>query len=188
MARPKAFDRDVALDAAIAVFREHGFEGTSAEGLVGAMGIGRQSLYDTFGDKWRLYCAAVERYCQAETQGHREALKTGPLAIDGVRAMLARVVAEADQACLGVGSICEFGRTREELTRVHDTAWRTMAPALLDRIRAAQAEGSLSAGLSPETAADFLRAHITGLRIAARGGADRDRLASMSALALRALQ
>ena len=55
MARPREFDADAALDGAIGVFREHGFEGASAEMLVNAMGIGRQSLYDTFGDKWQLY-------------------------------------------------------------------------------------------------------------------------------------
>jgi TetR/AcrR family transcriptional repressor of nem operon len=55
MARPKEFVEEQALDAAIEVFREHGFEGTSAEMLVRAMRIGRQSLYDTFGDKWEIY-------------------------------------------------------------------------------------------------------------------------------------
>ncbi|OWJ59872.1 TetR/AcrR family transcriptional regulator, partial [Inquilinus limosus] len=48
MARPKEFDSEKALDAAIEVFREHGFDGTSTDMLVRAMGIGRQSLYDTF--------------------------------------------------------------------------------------------------------------------------------------------
>jgi TetR/AcrR family transcriptional regulator, transcriptional repressor for nem operon len=55
MARPKEFVEEQALDAAIEVFREHGFEGTSAEMVVRAMRIGRQSLYDTFGDKWEIY-------------------------------------------------------------------------------------------------------------------------------------
>jgi len=57
MARPKAFIEEQALDAAINVFREHGFEGTSAEMLVRALKIGRQSLYDTFGDKWKIFFA-----------------------------------------------------------------------------------------------------------------------------------
>ena len=170
MARPKAFDKDAALDASIGVFREHGFEGTSAQMLVGAMGIGRQSLYDTFGDKWRLYCAAVERYAQTETLAHREALRSGARAIDGLQAMLDRVVAQADQACLGVGSICEFGRSRKDLTAIHEAAWRALAPALLDQIRRAQAEGDLAPGLEPQAAADFLNANIAGIRIAARGG------------------
>ena len=59
MARPKEFDTDVALDAAVGVFGEHGFEGSSSAMLVEAMGIGRQSLYDTFGDYHWLYVASA---------------------------------------------------------------------------------------------------------------------------------
>src|SRR6516225_6494104 len=110
MARPKEFDQDEALDAAIGVFREHGFEGTSTPMLVDAMGIGRQSIYDTFGDKWQLYCVAVRRYATAEVAEHLAALRGPARAIDGISAMIDRVVREAHKACLGVGSICEFGR------------------------------------------------------------------------------
>ncbi len=109
MARPKAFDTEQALEAAIGVFRERGFEGSSADMLVRAMGIGRQSLYDTFGDKWQLYCTAVRSYGRAEHAAHLVALRSGKRAIDGITAMMERVVENADQACLGVGSLCEFG-------------------------------------------------------------------------------
>jgi TetR/AcrR family transcriptional repressor of nem operon len=188
MARPKAFDRDVALNAAIGVFREHGFEGTSADMLVGAMAIGRQSLYDTFGDKWRLYCLAVERYSEGEILLHRAALRTGPRAVDGLKAMLDRVVAEAGQACLGVGSICEFGRTRGDLSRIHEAAWRALKPPLVEQIGRAQAEGDIAPSVSPDAAADFLNANIAGIRIAARGGADGPGLKALAELALRAMQ
>src|ERR1700761_5248711 len=87
MARPREFDVDAALDGAIGVFGEHGFEGASAERLVNAMGIGRQSLYDTFGDKWRLYRAAVRRYGMGECSAHFDALRSGVRAIDGIEAM-----------------------------------------------------------------------------------------------------
>src|SRR5690606_23683075 len=122
MARPREFDRDKALDAAIGVFREHGFEGTSTEMLVRRMGIGRQSLYDTFGDKWQLYRSSLQRYAGAETQAHAAALRSKARAVDGIKAMIDRVVADASQACLGVNSICEFGRRRPELVEIHDAA------------------------------------------------------------------
>src|SRR5579872_3947904 len=105
MARPREFDSDAALDGAIDVFREYGFEGSSAQMLVDAMGIGRQSLYAAFGDKWQLYCAAVRRYGLGECTAHFEALRSGARAIDGIDAMLRRVVETADRPCLGVGSI-----------------------------------------------------------------------------------
>lgn len=95
MARIKEFDRDEALDAAIAVFREHGFEGTSTEMLLKAMKIGRQSLYDTFGDKWKLYCLAVERYSASETSAHIALLRGKPRALEGIRLVMERVVDNA---------------------------------------------------------------------------------------------
>src|SRR5258706_6133510 len=62
MARPKEFDRDVALRRAIPVFWKKGFARTSTEDLVAAMGIGKQSLYDTFGDKRGLFLEALRTY------------------------------------------------------------------------------------------------------------------------------
>jgi len=61
VARPKAFDRAQALQAAMQVFWVKGYEATSLEDLLAAMEIGRQSLYDTFGDKRRLYLEALTR-------------------------------------------------------------------------------------------------------------------------------
>ena len=187
MARSKEFDREQALDAAIDVFRDHGFEGTSTDMLVKAMRIGRQSLYDTFGDKWQLYRSAVERYATAETNAHVEILCGEGQAVDGIRQMVERVVQEARRACLGVGSICEFGQTRAELITVHQVAGRRLKDAMRHRIAEAQAAGDVFAGLSPVEVADFLVASFAGIRIAARGGADHAHLQSLGRLALRAI-
>jgi AcrR family transcriptional regulator len=188
MARPKAFDIDLALDDAISVFREHGYEGASAEMLVRAMGIGRQSLYDTFGDKWGLYCAAVRRYAQAETRAHLQALRSELRASDGLAAMVTRVVAQASTPCLGVNSICEFGRSRPELTDIHAAARTVLHAAISERVQEAQADGDLAPDLAPEETADFLSASFAGIRIAARGGAAPSRLEGLGALAMRALR
>jgi AcrR family transcriptional regulator len=170
------------------VFREHGFEGTSAQMLVDAMGIGRQSLYGAFGDKWQLYCSAARRYGMGECAAHFEALRSGARAIDGMDKMLRRVVETADQPCLGVGSICEFGASRPDLEEINALLGRSLREAIAARVRDAQREGDVAAGLHPEAIADFLIANIAGIRVAGRGGADRATLTGLADMALRALQ
>ena len=187
MARPKEFIAEEALDAAIGVFREHGYEGTSAEMLVRRLGIGRQSLYDTFGDKWQLYVAAVQRYAARETEAHLSALASEQRALDGLRAMVERVVDDAAEACLGVNSICEFGTGKPELAAVRESSGRALTKAIVARIREAQAQGDVAAEIDPSNATEFLYASFAGIRVAARGGAGHRRLRSLGQLALRAL-
>ena len=188
MARAREFDADTALDGAIGIFREHGFEGASAEMLVNAMGIGRQSLYDTFGDKWQLYRSAVRRYGMGECAAHFEALRSGVRAIDGIDAMLRRVVKTAHQPCLGIGSICEFGDSRADLAEVRAPSSAILRAAIAGRVRDAQQDGDVAANLDAEAISEFLIANIAGLRVAGRGGANRAALTSLADMALRALR
>ena len=188
MARTREFDADAALDAAIGVFREHGFEGSSAQMLVDAMGIGRQSLYATFGDKWQLYRSAVRRYGMGECAAHLDALRSGPRAIDGINAMLRRVVETADQPCLGVGSICEFGASRQDLTEINELLGAGLRGAVAGRIRDAQREGDVAVDIDPEATVAFLIANIAGIRVTGRGGADPATLTSLADMALRAIR
>ncbi|MBR8236030.1 TetR/AcrR family transcriptional regulator [Burkholderia sp. AU42008] len=187
MARNKEFDIDHVLDAAIDVFRSHGYAGTSAGMLVEAMRIGRQSLYDTFGDKWGLYCAAVKRYGDIERQAHLDALNEGHKAIDGLRAMMNRVVREARQSCLGVVSICEFGDSDPELTKLREGVGKFLLESLTQKVREAQAQGDISRDVDAKQAASFLFASIAAIRLSARGGATDPELASLGQLAMRVL-
>lgn len=188
MARPKSFDDDVALDAAIGMFREHGYEGTSAQMLVDAMGIGRQSLYNSFGDKAGLYSAAVRRYAIGETHAHQKALRTGNRAIEGIVAMVERVVREAKTPCLGVNSIAELGTTWPALNEIRTAADRSLRAAIVAQVEAAQVEGDIAADLDPDVIATWFVASFAGIRIAARGGASPEHLAGLGELTLRALQ
>lgn len=187
MARPKEFNSDAALDAAIGVFREHGYEGTSAEMLVTAMKIGRQSLYDTFGDKWQLYCVALERYTTSETQRHIRALQSEPKAVDGLRQMLTRVVAQARTPCLGVGSVSEFGQSKPELIRICGSSTETLRDALVAQISRAQSEGDLATDTDPNDAANYLAASVAALRIAARSGSSDQELHGIAQVVLKVL-
>src|ERR1700676_3200330 len=62
VSRPKEFDREVVLETAQAVFWRKGYKATSTEDLRLAMGIGRQSFYDTFGGKRQIYIEVLQRY------------------------------------------------------------------------------------------------------------------------------
>lgn len=187
MARPKEFDVDAAVEIAVGVFRERGYEGTSAAMLVEAMGIGRQSLYDTFGDKWGVYCEALRHYCEEESRAHREALASTDRAFDGVRAMLERVVAERDPGCLGIGSVVEFGMTQPEIVKIRSSFGKLLNKAVIDALTKARAQGDVAPDLDLPQLATFLLNTISTIRLAARGGAPRDHVAAIAELALRAL-
>jgi len=62
MARPKEFDQEKALRKAIRLFSQQGFAATSTDDLMRVMEVGRQSMYDTFGDKRALFLKALELY------------------------------------------------------------------------------------------------------------------------------
>ncbi|MBB2200816.1 TetR/AcrR family transcriptional regulator [Gluconacetobacter tumulisoli] len=188
MARPQEFDRDQVLDAAIAVFRQHGFEGSSATALVTAMGIGRQSLYNSFGDKWQLYRDAMHRYATGEVEAHLAALRSGVRAIDGIQRFLQRVVETAQEMCLGVSSICEFGTSHADLLDIHERFGKVLNAALCERIRRAQADGDVSPDMKPDDAAAFLMSTIAGIRVSARAGTDPKILAAVARTALRGIR
>ena len=88
MSRPKEFDRATALKAAIAVFSDHGYEGTSTDALLEAMGINRQSMYDTFGDKRRLYLDALQQYNADSVSDIIRSLNTRSSPLKGLEAAL----------------------------------------------------------------------------------------------------
>jgi hypothetical protein len=99
--------------------------------------------------------------------------------------MLRRVVKTADQPCLGVSSIYEFGAARPDLKEINALLARSLRGAIAARVRDAQREGDVATSLDPKAIAEFLIANIAGIRVAGRGGADRATLADMALRALR---
>ena len=65
MGRPRGFDDATAIDAATAVFRERGFDGTSVDDLVRALGVHRGSLYQAFGSKRGLWLRVLRAHVEA---------------------------------------------------------------------------------------------------------------------------
>jgi AcrR family transcriptional regulator len=85
MGRPKAFDPDEALQAGVELFWRQGYAATTTDDLARAMRIGRQSFYDTFGDKRRCYLKALRRYSLGEIGRQIEVMRGLPPLDRGAR-------------------------------------------------------------------------------------------------------
>ncbi len=184
MARPREFDRDVALEQAINLFWSKGFAATSTDDLLKAMGIARQSLYNAFGDKRQLYLEALHSYQRKSTSGHMARLTAPASPLDGIRDLLAGLTPEDDAlrrlGCMGVGAVAEFGTTDPELVGMRQKIAPLLGARLVERIREGQATGEIDDSLDPEQAAGFVQMAMTGLQVAARGGASADDLHGMA--------
>lgn len=191
MARPKEFDRDQALDVALQVFLAQGYEATTTEDLRLAMNIGRQSFYDTFGDKRRLYLEALERYNTKSITSFIGSLSDAPSA----RAALEKALTSfADQpagelalGCMGINAVCEFGRSDDEVTQLIDASNRAFSTALRRVLAAGKDQGEFPASLDIGNAVAFLVSTLAGMKVSAKAGASSQTLSDIAGFAVRAL-
>jgi TetR/AcrR family transcriptional regulator, transcriptional repressor for nem operon len=192
MPRPKEFDRESALKGAVQVFCEGGFEGTSTEDLLRGMGISRQSMYDTFGDKRALYLEALRHYMTERVASQIRILSAGASALKGLEAALNAAAItgslEASSGCMGLGAISEFGRSDHEIASLIDTAERTLLCALHYRIDNGKSRGEISADVDTQAGAEFVRATFSAIKLAARGGASPQTLRNIARMTIRSLK
>jgi AcrR family transcriptional regulator len=187
MARPREFDRELALESATSVFWAKGTS-ASTEDLLAAMGIGRQSLYNAFGDKRALYLEAPERYQRATTSGHLQRLRAPVSPLASIKALLFGLIVEDNgqraMGCMGVGAISEFGAGDPALTELRDRVGPVLYSCLVERLREGQARGEMDPAMNVEDAARFVQMTMTGLQLAARSGASADALRSLAHFAV----
>ncbi|MGW8698173.1 TetR/AcrR family transcriptional regulator [Streptomyces eurythermus] len=196
MARPRTFDEEQALDAAMRTFWRKGYEATSTEDLCAATGLGRSSIYNTFKSKHALFQRVLDRYMTTMNAGQLAVLEDPALSgADRIRALFARVLdGDAENrptgrslGCLGVNTTIELaGRDAVAAGMLErDTAHRL--DALRAVVEAGRRDGSITSSRDAGDLARFLNATIAGLRVSAQGGADRATLDAIAAIALDAL-
>jgi TetR/AcrR family transcriptional repressor of nem operon len=192
MARPREFDRDAAVERAMSVFWKKGFAATSTDDLLRAMKIGRQSMYDTFGDKHSLYLEALERYQQESVAENIRRLRSAASPLAGLEAFVIGIIATdksaRERGCMGVGSICEFGNTDLDLVTLRTKNGGVQHRALIERLRHAQAANEIGANVDIERAARFVETTMFGLQVAAKAGASFQALRDTAAFAIESLR
>lgn len=191
MARPKEFDRDKALQGAIALFSEKGYAGASTAELLGAMGIGRQSMYDTFGDKRGLYLAALERYSSENIALFVREMTLSDSPLEGLRLALsgfAQRSTTGQSGCLGIGAVLEWGRCDAEVTALTDQAGAAQTVAVTRQLAQAREAGELGADVEVDAGVSFVAAAVAGIRVMARAGVQAATLEQIVELTIRALK
>lgn len=181
MARAKEFDVDEALDRAIELFWAQGYEATSLNDLLNHMEIGRQSLYDTFGDKHELFLAALDRY-----RAKMVALFLGPLEADDASLRTIRQYFEGSlkaatsqnprRGCLIVNSAMELAPHDGDVAKKCGASLKRVESAFLNALEGAAKHGELPRNRDLRALARHLTTFGQGMAVMAKSGASKSTL------------
>jgi AcrR family transcriptional regulator len=189
--RPISFDKGAALEAAMLLFWERGFEGTSMAELTKAMGLSPSSIYAAFGDKYALFSLAVKRYTESRAQYATKALEE-PTLEKVVRALFDSTVAFLTtpghpSTCMtlggAVGCSVDASPARDIMIEIR----KQNEVAMSERFLQARKSGDLSKDVNIDDYTRYLSSILAGLSIQAANGSTKAELKRTAKMALRHL-
>jgi AcrR family transcriptional regulator len=187
--RPREFDPEQAIEQALAVFWEKGYEGASLTDLTEAMEINRPSLYAAFGSKEELFRRVVERYVSGPGDFVRLALEQPTVrgVVESILQGTVEVLTDpANPAgCLLVQGALACRETADPVRRELAARRAAGEAALRHRLERAIAEGDLPPSSDASSLASFLTTVMWGMAVRARSSASREELLRVAELTLR---
>lgn len=193
MPRLKGFDQDAVLDRAVELFWARGYAGTSIADLEQHLDIGRQSLYDTFGDKRRLFLKALDRYSRWTADQLTGILLAQDSGLAAIRAYFQSTVEFLTplgqrKGCLVANSVLEFGQTDAEVGALCLGNQAMVTHGFRRALVQAVERGELAEDFGVEAGATMLMSQAYGLTLLAKGGATRQELLAAVSLLLSRLR
>ncbi|MEK6249386.1 MAG: TetR/AcrR family transcriptional regulator, partial [Planctomycetales bacterium] len=175
--RPKEFDREEALDRAMELFWAQGYEATGLRELLEHMGIGRQSLYDTFGDKQRLFVEAIRHYNKRMSAGFVARLSGPGSPTDRIRQAITSIghsVSDGQcRGCLLTNTLVESAPHDSEIAEAAKSMLSSMENVFRQVLQEAIDEGELSEETNIRALARFLVSTIQGLVVMGKASVSR---------------
>jgi AcrR family transcriptional regulator len=186
--RPRQFDINQALDAALMLFWRHGYEGTSLAALTEAMGINVPSLYAAFGNKESLFKKALNRYLQNPASYLPKALEqpTARRAIEKLFQGAIEMVMNPHHpdGCLLVQGALTSSPAATSIRKELGMCRKAAEAAVRHRLERALAEGELPAAVNAAKLARYILTVLWGLSVQAASGATRSQLTEVARMAM----
>jgi TetR/AcrR family transcriptional repressor of nem operon len=190
--RPTEFDRQEALEKSMELFWRNGYEATSLAELIEEMGIGRQSLYNTFGDKHSLFIEAAKHYANSSGQHLVNTLQSPGSPVGNVRKALEQVVefliSGKCRGCLVTNSIVELAPHDDEVRELVHAMVNRVEKAIKSTLDRAVKEGEISANADTKAMARFLNTTVHGLVVMGKATESRAVLKDVVKVALSTLK
>jgi len=193
VARPRAFDNDVALDAAVGCFWRRGLDATSVRDLAQEMGLSGPSLYNAFGDKRQLFLLALERYAETTLRQRimrHEAMPSALQALTGFfDEIIDRSVGDPERrGCLLINSAINAAPHDAGIARAVAAYFAEIERFLHGRVLAARSTNEVPATVDPRDTGRMLLGLLIGMRVLSRTGASKAELQAMLRPALATLR
>jgi TetR/AcrR family transcriptional repressor of nem operon len=173
--RPREFDEEQVLDAAMKAFWSKGYEATSLANLVSVTGLHKGSLYQAFGDKHSLFIQTLNRYLQNVRHHKNQILEKADTPLGGIRAVLHGFIdmseedADCPRGCMAVKSLVEMAPHDSQVQQIMEEHKNGMRASIERRVIQAQANGELGVEKSPEMVASLIMIFMDGLATQASG-------------------
>ncbi len=170
----KSFNEETALEQAMEVFWEKGFEPASIADLLKGTGLNRGSLYNAFGDKQQLFVKALQKYdrdCRQVLLARLEALDNPKKAIaDFFDVIVEETVADQEhKGCFLFNTALDITRHDEKVNEIVTNGIKEIEAFFRRSIEVGQARDEIPKGLEPEPTAKALLALIVAIRVLGRG-------------------
>lgn len=175
MARTKEFNEDQALDKAIEIFWHKGYNGTSAQDLVNHLGLSRSSLYDTFGDKQKLFVKSLKRYQKQNLDSLIELFENAENIKTALTEIFKQAVVESLQdritkGCFMVNSAVELAMHDPEIAKIVHDNQKVVEDIFCNAVKKGQELGQISDKQEARSLARFIFNNYSGIRVLARAG------------------
>ena len=191
--RPREFDVDDARDIAMNLFWSQGYDATSLNDLLSAMGLSKSSFYQTFESKLARFENCLGRYREILVGTMMDGLAKAPSAIAFINFAIVDVANDTSdplgrRGCLMMNTATEFAQRDPGIARCVEAGIEATRDVFLVAITKAQAAGDINSAARTEVLADYLVTIVSGLKTQVKAGASHDQIADVAKLSVIALQ